>query len=219
MGLPNLLRHYRKAHKRLMEVPEWVRIVSHGTCEELREFIRANPGFDWDRTAFDGSTAFCFVWIHNSFPLSMCDTLHVAGGARFDSVCDQRRNHTPMDIASYQCDTRMVKMLLDYNVRITKVRHLLATPNMTETILEHSSTLTTTLVNHGLDKLKKLRGSLHPTNILQQNSLLRWLVSHNYRRDASLCVAWTLSQITGTMWPDTREQLLERLMATRVREW
>ncbi len=202
-----------------MEVPEWVRIVSHGTCEELREFIRANPGFDWDNTFWNSSTAFVFTWFYNPFLCSMLDVMQFVGGAKFDTICNS--NGTPMDLAIRHGDERLVELLLSYGVQVTSPIQLVRDENVCETILEHSDTLTTGLVNSTIAFVTENKDDYRWCDNWRRisNSLTRWLVSHNYRRDASLCVAWTLSQITGTLWPDTREQLLERLMATRVREW
>lgn len=202
-----------------MEVPEWVRVVSHGTCEELREFIRANPGFDWDNTFWDGRTAFVFTRFYNPFARSMLDVMHLVGGAKFDTICNS--NGTPMDLAIRHGDERMVESLLNCGVQVTSPIQLVRNENVLQTILEHSDTLTTGLVNRAIavvtENKHDFRWRDNWRSIL--NSLNRWLVSHNYRRDASMCVAWTLSQLTGTLWPDMREQLLERLMQTRVREW
>jgi hypothetical protein len=202
-----------------MEVPEWVRVVSHGTCEELREFIRANPGFDWDNTLWNSQTAVVFTWFHNPFPRSMLDIMYYVGGAKFDAICNS--NGTPMDLATRHGDTRLVELLLSYGVQVTSPIQLVRDENVLETILERSDTLTTGLVNSAIAVVTENRHDFRWRDNWRSilNSLNRWLVSHNYRRDASLCVAWTLSQLTGTMWPDTREPLLKRLMETRVREW
>lgn len=206
-----------------MEVPEWVRIVSHGTDDELSTFIRANPGFDWDGTVFDGCSAFWYAWKYNSFPLCMLATLHTEGGATFEGWCCGRG--TPLEFAAYRDDARLAEVLiLQYGVGSDSVRLLLGSEaNVREVILEHSTTLSKATVNKALESFKDndryRKWDPTPASNSHRASLSRWLVSHDCRRDASLCVAWTLSQLTGTMWPDTREPLLERLMETRVREW
>jgi hypothetical protein len=126
-----------------------------------------------------------------------------------------------MDLATRHGDTRLVELLLSYGVQVTSPIQLVRDENVLETILERSDTLTTGLVNSAIAVVTENRHDFRWRDNWRSilNSLNRWLVSHNYRRDASLCVAWTLSQLTGTMWPDTREPLLKRLMETRVREW
>jgi hypothetical protein len=206
-----------------MEVLEWVRVVSHGTCEELREFIRANPGFDWDRTAFNGRSAFVIVLERNPFPLQHVQILHDFGGARFN-VPINKGSRTPLEIVAFHGMTDMAALLIGFDVPINTPRVLEHHSEVREMILDHSMTLTRKIVNRALEHMDQntvwhWQRRLGPYNNSVRNSLNRWLVSHNYRRDASLCVAWTLSQLTGTLWPDMREQLLERLMASRVREW
>lgn len=205
-----------------MEVPEWVRVVSHGTCEELREFIRANPGFDWDRTRWNGASAIWYAWRFHAFYVGALDVLYHEGGAHFEEACC--RAMTLMDVAAIHGDTALATtLMLRYGVDTNNAVYLHHDANVREVILEHSTTLTKDTVKSALiafdnDRRHKGLGPTPESNAVR-SSMYRWLVSHNYRRDASLSVAWTLSQLTGTLWPDTREQLLERLMATRVREW
>lgn len=217
MGVPNV----RKLLRKRMEVPVWVHIVSHGTPEELRTFIRANPGFDWDRTAFDGYTAFWYVWRYRAFIVGTLDILHNLGGAKFEAKCCA--DTTPMDIAAYQGDGPLAAILLRYGVRVTKAKQLCQTADVCETLLEHCTTLTKDVVNAALINVRNkpdyMYGLYNPYWVSARNALLRWLVSYDKRRDASVCVAWTLSQLTGTQWPDMSEGVARRLMETRVRDW
>lgn len=129
-----------------------------------------------------------------------------------------------MEIAAFHDMTDMVALLIEYNVTIDRPRALEYGSEVREMILDYSTTLTREVVNRVLKHLNDethlyWRRRIGPYKTSVRNSLSRWLVSHDYRRDASVCVAWTLSQLTGTAWPDVREPLLERLGQTRVREW
>jgi hypothetical protein len=216
MGVPRRLR-------KRMEVPEWVHIVSHGTSEELREFIRANPGFDWDRTVFDKKTAFAYIWKNNAFPLCALQTLRDLGGATFsERYCEGA--YTPLEVVAMFGSTMIVAQLLQWDVNVDSPAVLECSAEVREMILDHSTTLTKDIVNRALTRLDTPKMSAWidvngPADELARNSFLRWLVSHTYRRDASVCVAWTLSQLTGTQWPDMSEGVARRLMETRVRDW
>jgi hypothetical protein len=207
-----------------MNVPEWVRIISRGTLDELREFVLKTPRFDWDGTMFDGYTAFFYVWRRSAqFCLPALAILHNLGGATFESVCCGQYT-TPLRIAAIQGDTQLAESLLGYGVKVTSLELLYESPTVCKTIAEYSTTLTKDVVDKALIATKRMAYSdgsnLHnPYWASAHKALESWLVSHDHRRDASICIAWTLSQLTGTAWPDMIEGVARRLMETRVREW
>lgn len=218
-----------------MEPPEWVRIVSHGTAEELREFIRRNPGFDWDGTTFDKKVAFEYIVEHNTFPLTMLDVLYTLGGARFDRAYNGIM--TPLRYTITLGLAWVTRWLLERDVPVKDWLYLVQWP--TETILEHSTALTLETVVYALDYLSPGLGYLDriPENATtwrkykfgkrmstvgdQQAALMSWRVSHNRRQAGAACVVWVLSRPlreTGS-WPDMAELVSRCLMETRVKDW
>jgi hypothetical protein len=193
----------------------WADVVSHGTLEELREFILTYPDFDWDRTKKHGRTAFWYIWRYQKWDpgVGMVELLHQLGGATFEKKCYS--GGTPMKLAAYDsCRPSLVGALLNCGVKVDQARFLTCYPGICERILERSTTLTRETVEEALIITDDPQCSFRERGLLTS-----WCISFDRRRDASMCVAWTLSQLTGTLWPDMREQLLERLMQTRVREW
>lgn len=146
----------------------------------------------------------------------MVELLHRVGGATFEKNCHP--GGTPMKLVAYDsCRPSLVNALLNCGVKVDQSRFLTRYPGICEMILEKSTTLTRETVNDALIMIDDGQSSFVHRNI--RDLLTSWCICFDRRRDASLCVAWTLSQLTGTAWPDVREPLLKRLGETRVREW
>jgi hypothetical protein len=213
-----------------MEVPEWVHVVSHGTAEELREFIGRNPGFDWDGTTFEYESAFVHIVVDSTFPLTMLDVLYTLGGARFDRAYTGRM--TPLRFTITSGVDYVIPWLLERDVPVEDWWYLIKGP--TEMILEHSTALT-------LETVEKAERFLSYTNdadlfahgYFRRDGLERytledakaalwsWRVSHDRRQTGAACVAWVLSRPIGGIgsWPDMTELVSRCLLETRVKDW
>jgi hypothetical protein len=208
-----------------MEAPEWVRIAGHGTAEELRVFILANPGFNWDAAMFNGRLPFSFITLQNPFPLTMLDILYSLGGAKFDKPDESGKTPTRLAIV-HGMEDWLLPWLLSHNVPVPHPACLtLERCEIQEMILEHSTYLTKETATDAIRLLdgQKRRGMRDPQSVsewtLRMARLRAWVFSHDSRTAGTISVAWTLSQLTGTSWPDMCEQLATMLMSTRVREW
>lgn len=206
-----------------MEPPEWVRIVSHGTAEELREFIGRNPGFDWDTRAFDSRIAFEYIVVHNAFPLTMLDVLYTLGGARFESPFDMRK--IPLVSAINLGMTWVRDWLLERGVSISLYSYLTGKyrNGILNAILEHSTYVhLREIVERALrflDREEQWRRSRNWP--LKRAALMSWCVSHDRRQSAAACVAWVLSSSLRGIgsWADMAELVSRCLMETRVKDW
>jgi hypothetical protein len=196
-----------------MEEPEWVKVVCGGTDDELREFILKNPGFDWDNTRYRSQNAFVYIVKQNPLPYGTLKLLYELGGARFDAAC-WWSGPKPLDYAINRGDSYVITTLLSLGVRLETPNYLIRVDAVRHMLLECPTDTTRTLVDQAIEEF---RGSCHWYE--EREELIAWRTAHDRRRDAVIAIAWTLSRLTGTQWPDMSEDVARRLMETRVRDW
>jgi hypothetical protein len=200
-----------------MNVPEWVPVVSHGTPEEVAEFIDKNPGHDWNTEKFADFSFIPYVMRHNPFPMTVLNLLFDRGRASVNSSCVGTNIMLPLEYAIENGGEWAMGMLFARGAIVRKPRYLTLGPIIRHRILTESTALSPTLVNEALFTLQN-ETRRDPRWVATRAELMGWLVSHGKRRETATYTAWLLSQLPG-QWPDMSETVARILMQTRVVDW